>query len=377
MLKILFVVRGFIPDLSASGNLIYPLVKEMINFAQVDILTCSKERKNEWVDGINLIRINNNEGKFFKVINLIKRHFFYPYYNVLLTKKIRVEIERLDRDNSYDLIIAVTHEEILALIGANLPLDKKGCFLLEKLHETSRFPIIRERQRKANNIIYSNICHRLKFKFALPKVVQYLLLKSKENVFELEHPMVVNNVRDSSIDSEEISLIYIGGLDLYQRNPWPIINFFQNIELNIRFDIYGYGNVFSKKSTLPSKSNFKGVIKKSNINEILDEASFLISIGNKENDIFPSKIFDCISTGIPIIHFSQNVQDPYYQYLNGYNNSIIIDMAKLDLIEEQQRITMFIMENVGKRESYEVISNVFYKQTPSYNCERMLSLING
>ncbi|OSP45539.1 hypothetical protein [Vibrio cholerae] len=377
MLKILFVVRGFIPDLSASGNLIYPLVKEMINFAQVDILTCSKERKNEWVDGINLIRINNNEGKFFKVINLIKRHFFYPYYNVLLTKKIRVEIERLDRDNSYDLIIAVTHEEILALIGANLPLDKKGCFLLEKLHETSRFPIIRERQRKANNIIYSNICHRLKFKFALPKVVQYLLLKSKENVFELEHPMVVNNVRDSSIDSEEISLIYIGGLDLYQRNPWPIINFFQNIELNIRFDIYGYGNVFSKKSTLPSKSNFKGVIKKSNINEILDEASFLISIGNKENDIFPSKIFDCISTGIPIIHFSQNVQDPYYQYLNGYNNAIIIDMAKLDLIEEQQRITMFIMENVGKRESYEVISNVFYKQTPSYNCERMLSLING
>ncbi|WP_221886500.1 hypothetical protein, partial [Vibrio cholerae] len=137
----------------------------------------------------------------------------------------------------------------MALIGANLPLDKKGCFLLEKLHETSRFPIIRERQRKANNIIYSNICHRLKFKFALPKVVQYLLLKSKENVFELEHPMVVNNVRDSSIDSEEISLIYIGGLDLYQRNPWPIINFFQNIELNIRFDIYGYGNVFSKKST--------------------------------------------------------------------------------------------------------------------------------
>ncbi|WP_221886492.1 hypothetical protein, partial [Vibrio cholerae] len=87
--------------------------------------------------------------------------------------------------------------------------------------------------------------------------------------------------------------------------------------------------------------------------------------------------FDCISTGIPIIHFSQNVQDPYYQYLNGYNKAIIIDMAKLDLIEEQQRITMFIMENVGKRESYEVISNVFYKQTPSYNCERMLSLING
>ncbi|MGL4830704.1 MAG: hypothetical protein ACRCXG_15590 [Vibrio sp.] len=377
MLKVLFVVRGFIPDLSASGNLIYPLVKEMTNFAQVDILTCSKERKNEWVDGINLIRINNNEGKFFKVINMIKRHFFYPYYNVLLTKKIRVEIERLDRDNSYDLIIAVTHEEILALIGANLSLDKKGCFLLEKLHETSRFSIIRERQRKANNRIYSNICHGLKFKFALPKVVQYLLLESKENVFELEHPMVVNNIRDSKIDSEEISLIYIGGLDLYQRNPWPIINFFQNIELNIRFDIYGYGNVFSKKSTLPSKSNFKGVIKKSNINEILDEASFLISIGNKENDIFPSKIFDCISTGIPIIHFSQSVQDPYYQYLNGYNNAIIIDMAKLDLIEEQQRIALFIMESVGKRESYEVISKIFYKQTPSYNCERMLSLING
>ncbi|TOD51619.1 hypothetical protein CGJ62_23930, partial [Vibrio parahaemolyticus] len=116
---------------------------------------------------------------------------------------------------------------------------------------------------------------------------------------------------------------------------------------------------------------------KCDINERLDEASFLISIGNKENDIFPSKIFDCLSTGIPIIHFSQTLEDPYYEYLDGYDNAIIINISQLHLIEERQRIINFIIKNVGNRESYETISDKFYKQTPSYNCEKILSFING
>lgn len=377
MLKILFVVRGFFPDLSASGNLIYPLVKEMNNLAEVDILTFSNNCRTESVDSINVTRIKNDESKLVKLYNSFKRHFSYPYYNSALTKKIRAEVELLDKKNSYDAIIAVTHEEIIALTEANIPTEKKGCFLLEKLHETSKFSVVKQKQRQANSQIYSKICHELKFKFALPKVVDYLLMESQKNVFEIDHPMVIDNIRGSRIDLDHILLVYIGGLDLYQRNPWPIIEFFQSIDLNIRFDIYGYGNVFSKKTILPSKSSYKGVINKSDINERLDETSFLISIGNKENDIFPSKIFDCISTGIPIIHFSQSLEDPYYEYLNGYDNAIIINVSQLHLIEEQQRITNFIIKNVGNRESYETISNKFYKQTPNYNCKKMLSFING
>ncbi|ELA9371033.1 hypothetical protein QUO16_002269 [Vibrio parahaemolyticus] len=377
MLKILFVVRGFFPDLSASGNLIYPLVKEMIELAEVDILTFSNDCKTESIDSISVTRIKNNESNLVKLFNLFKRHFSYPYYNSTLTKKIRTEVELLDKKNSYDVIIAVTHEEIIALTEANVPTEKKGCFLLEKLHETSKFSVVKQKQRQANSQIYSKICHELKFKFALPKVVDYLLMESQKNVFEIEHPMVINNIRESRVDLDEILLVYIGGLDLYQRNPWPIIDFFQSIDLNIRFDMYGYGNVFSKKSILPSKSSYKGVINKCDINERLDEASFLISIGNKENDIFPSKIFDCLSTGIPIIHFSQTLDDPYYEYLDGYDNAIIINISQLHLIEERQRIINFIIKNVGNRESYETISDKFYKQTPSYNCEKILSFING
>lgn len=377
MLKILFVVRGFFPDLSASGNLIYPLVKEMIELAEVDVLTFSNDCESELVDGVDVIRMKNDESKLIKLLNIYKRHFSYPYYNRLLTEKVRAEVELLDRKKSYDVIIAVTHEEIIALTEANIPIEKKGCFLLEKLHETSKFSVVKKKQRQANSQIYSNICHKIKFKFALPKVVDYLLAESQKNVFEIEHPMVINNIRESVKKTDEISLVYIGGLDLYQRNPWPIINFFQDIELNIIFDMYGYGNVFSKKTLLPSKSNYKGVIRKCDINEKLDEASFLISIGNKENDIFPSKIFDCLSTGIPVIHFSQSLDDPYYEYLNGYDNAIIINVSHLYLIEERQRIINFIIKNVGYRESYEVISNKFHKQTPSYNCEKMLGFING
>ncbi|MDW9222199.1 hypothetical protein [Vibrio parahaemolyticus] len=97
MLKILFVVRGFFPDLSASGNLIYPLVKEMIELAEVDILTFSNDCKTESIDSISVTRIKNNESNLVKLFNLFKRHFSYPYYNSTLTKKIRTEVELLDK----------------------------------------------------------------------------------------------------------------------------------------------------------------------------------------------------------------------------------------------------------------------------------------
>ncbi len=374
MLKVLFVVRGFYPDISASGNLLLPLVRELNTSAKVDILTFSEETSYSEIDNIKIYRIGGNQSFIGKVVNKIKREISMPYKNDYLVSKSKSEIERLYKLNSYDRVIAVTYEEILGLALSNIPKDKKGFFLLEKLHETSKFTFIKYFQRKRNLIVYEKLYHDIDTKFLLPGLSGYFPPIDKNALIELEHPMVVDNVRNVPMHNGKVLLIYIGGLDLNQRNPWPIINIIDKLGENTEFEIFGYGNAITDESKLPRCCRYGGLLKKDEINEQLDKASFLISIGNKEADIFPSKIFDYLSTGIPIIHFSQNLDDPYYTYLEGYSNAIIISLSNLE--NEIDNICSFITERSRKRDCFSNIEKRFYEQTPKYNSKKILAALN-
>ena len=52
----------------------------------------------------------------------------------------------------------------------------------------------------------------------------------------------------------------------------------------------------------------------------------LISIGNKDFPYVPSKIFEYMSTGKPIIHFYHNDDDSCLGYLQRYRNACLIDL---------------------------------------------------
>ena len=63
-------------------------------------------------------------------------------------------------------------------------------------------------------------------------------------------------------------------------------------------------------------------------NNVIRSSDILLSIGNNESPMMPSKIYEYVSTGKPIIHFYTWDSDPCIAVLEKYGNALLIDSRK-------------------------------------------------
>ena len=386
MNKYLFVVRGFTPDLSASGNLIKPLIDELSKDNIVHVL-CTTNKKTEMylINNIKVFRVNINETKplLGKVLSFIHRNFFIGYKKADIVSVIKNKIELLDANECYDKIISITYEEILGLVQSKVNVEKKCVFILEKLPEYSRVTFIKLVQKKINLLILKKIVSNVNYSFFLPIVFEVLRKNNlvTNKTVSLEHPMVINNVVKSQNKNDlskiSFNLIYAGGIDKRQRNPEAVLAFLDSINSTLNIAFYSYGNLIDKyKRENKFKALFKDPVSSDELYLKYKDVDFLITIGNKEVDIFPSKLFDCVSTGIPIIHFSQNEKDPYYKYLKDYNFSLILSYEELKHEKSKEKLSCFLKEMKDKRADFNYIESVFSDCTPISNANKMLRFIS-
>lgn len=384
MNKYLFIVRGFSPDLSASGNLIKPLIDELSKKNTIHVLCMTdKQERVDIINGIKVFRvcINKKGFKLKRYLDFIHRHFFFCYKDNGIVLAIKDFVEKLDKNEDYTQIISVTYEEALGLIQSRVDESKKSIFFLEKLPERSRLSFIKFFQKKINLLVIKYIIKRVNLSFFLPIVFEELKKKNLINskTICLEHPMVVNKIVESEYAKqdrgEKFNLIYAGGIDRFQRNPEAVLRFLNSFNsLNVSF--FSYGNLVEKfKKENKFKTSFYDVITTEELNVEYKKIDFLITIGNKEIDIFPSKLFDCISTGIPIIHFSQHEDDPYYLYLENYKFSLILSYKDLHSEKSKSKFMAFMESMKGRRADFKYIQNSFLECTPEFNAEKLVNYI--
>ncbi|MEH6531466.1 MAG: hypothetical protein V7735_09050 [Photobacterium frigidiphilum] len=383
MKKILFVVRGYKPDISASGNLINPLIEELKKKHDVYILTSTAREVdlNHIERNIFRIHINDKINSIGRYVNFIKRNFSSLFYNAKIKEVFKHEIERLDSLYSFDAIIAITFEEALSLIDSDIDKSKKNLFLLEKIPSSSRITFIKNYQTRIARVKIKEMINSVTNCFLLPIVFNGLKNKNqlKGNVFQLEHPMVVDRVIDNKFSIEEnVSFLYAGGIDRYQRNPCKVIEFMAGLPQYIPYtaDFFVYGNCIEDVKAVATKNiNIHHAISPEQLDNEYKNSNCLITIGNRENDIFPSKIFDCISTGLPIIHFSQSKHDPYYSYLKNYKHSLILPIDSLSDINNYTKVVEFLSYVSNNRIDYTRIYNLFFECTPEYNAKSLESVL--
>lgn len=381
MSKVLFIVRGYEPDISASGNLLKPIIEVAKKNHDITILCTSQYYKEELYDGVKIIRlahINNEQN----IINKIKRQFSTNYFYNEILDEIRINIEKLYAIEKYDALISVTYEESLALADTVIDKSKKYHFQLEKLpiYTSLKIPIIYENKMKNKELKEKKIVQSFNKIFCLPTVYKDYYSKGFENIVMVEHPMVVNKIVKSNTVDNNIRIIYGGGLDKKQRNPMQILLLFKKINniFPIKLDFYSYNNIekdlinFSKKNPF---FDFNLPISKEDFYKEIELSNFIITIGNKESDIFPSKLFDCISTGLPIIHFSQNDSDIYYDYLKNYSNSMIINIQEISTDTVFEDIITFIKSRHNVKSSFSIIEKLYMECTPEYVWNKMITEI--
>ena len=209
------------------------------------------------------------------------------------------------------------------------------------------------------------------------KYVRKTLFRSFPNkILFSDLPMLEKRVRDQTDStSHEVFALYAGTLSSRYRSPnycLSLLNYGDIRRINVHFfssgDCQNLIDSYVNGQTIFSH----GIIDHDELIQWERKASFLINIANKNSNSLPSKLINYISTGKPIIHFTNSPNDVCISYLKKYPACLIINEED-PLETSYKKLMKFIDNNQYERVDYDHIAESYAENLPEYS----VNLINN
>lgn len=354
--KVLFIV---LEGESASGICVKNVAKVFVDKQYwVDIVSYGKREFSEetefgrcfYINKPFLLRVMSATKDRFKVcytcvktLDLIIKMTLYaicwPCDNLLYTFSLMKKIGVLHNRNTYDFIIPI-YTQIYPLIAVHL--------LRKKYNDFKFIPYFLD--SLSGGPIPKVLTNKRKIKLGLQwerKILKnadiiIMMMSSKdhqhrynynqsyyERIKFLDIPMLkmINNARSFAHQEGEMTyLVYVGTLPFSLRNPMyglEILSGLRNINIKM------IGPIPEKREYIEfcdSHPNITlvGEVGHDKVEEFIRCADILLNFGNNFAGMVPSKIFEYISYGKPILSFSPSNEDPSIGYLEKYNNACIV-----------------------------------------------------
>lgn len=166
-----------------------------------------------------------------------------------------------------------------------------------------------------------------------------------------------DNKTTFSQKSDKKRMVYTGKFYKNIRNPEFLIKMLNEMDSQfVSAEFYGDScDYLSENFTaMPDCVSLKGSIPQTHIPELLQNADILINIGNTSVNQVPSKVFDYIATGKPILNVYFNDNDSSLFYLKKYPSILNV---KVDYEIDISKIEDFIKS--AKEVSYEQLYSIY------------------
>ena len=423
--KLVCILGGFYPYFTPNSRIAFNVISELKNEYDVTIIAQNTRFSAEKVtcfDGMRIIRINDYnqmfhsffgekittsngfKKNFYKLLLLAKQTANYlvrlcRWQSVSRTyiRKVKHTLNEIYKQEGIDVLLPVSepHEAIIAavefqnkhknIILTPYKLDRfaEGNSLYEnKILRKLKYP-----RHKKTELKTLNSCDAL---FALPPIANYyyksdVFLSLKEKVIMTEHPLLKKPeiCQNEPTKNNVLSMTYAGSLDTKLRNPEYMLRLLLNVlkeNSNMILNLFTFGNC---QSIL---DNFKhdygnsmydgGKIPSDILTAKLSNSDFLITIGNNSDDEVPSKLFELLSYGKPIIHFYYSDKDAYINYLSKYPSALLIKMDDSLFETNIAKLKEFCNNNVKSHFLYEEIEKNFIESTPKYVANQFRTFLN-
>ena len=410
-MKLLFICGGYYPDTSATGNCVKQIADKFTNNGESVYIICksgSIDRFKEEVNRQEVHRITNCRlrewYKLCSIDNSYIRNFFTIIYKSFWAAFYLLMRDGLDtflvKEYMSEINRVVGSEEIDAIIPCCMPAEcLKAAYLCAKKTKMKIFPLLYD--------TYSWNVHFFRFKwnyklrrhraetleqqlFAISTKVFYVDnwsgyfdQKPISNAIKVEHPLLVFRHQNPGVlrSRSKINAIYQGEINHQMRPPTSMLNCFDRIfdkDKGISLHICAYGNSVAEVEKAvkrhPDNIIFYGRVGKDVADELYDAADLSIVIANKDPNVVPSKIFECIASGYPIVYFYYTEEEKTYQLLQRY--SLVFFYRQDDCTEDSiDKLMDWIEENYKKRLRYEDVAKVFSDATPDYVYEEIVKAI--
>lgn len=166
------------------------------------------------------------------------------------------------------------------------------------------------------------------------------------------------NVNEQFFPSEGINCVYAGRFYEDIRNPKRLLDIFSKMDgsgINLHLFSVGCEDILNKYSEY-NNIYIHDIVPSDCIGAVYEQADVLINVGNKTEEFFPSKTFEYISTGKPIVYISQMLKSN--ELLEAYKMSTQI-LINETLEMAADRIADFCQSNKNRRLSRENIEMIY------------------
>lgn len=417
MEKILFFTSNYYPEATANGICSDEIMQELINRGFEVHLICYgnyKYPKQEILNGVHVNRVrmpifhnldiysstveNFSLSQSIRFISFFIKRFklllylpLYPMTSLTTVLNFYRKANKLQKVHDFKMVIS-SYNPIEGLITGFL-LKRKFkkinyvMYILDSLSNTGSGKFLNSKILQKigwhwENIFYANADQILLMKSheTYHKSVRYKKFKNKMEFVDI--PLLTKNNDEAKNEMDFISenqllkVVYTGGLDSNRRNPRNALAVFSKLNIsNLNVSFYSRGDCENIIKEFEEKTNGKierkGLVSHEESLNKIKESNFLLSIGNLNSDMIPSKIFEYMAAGKPIIHFYKDDRDSSVPYLLKYPLVLLINENE-DEDVNSLKIKEFMETNLNKKINYEQIKNIFIMNTPEFTVDKIL-----
>lgn len=422
MKNILIIMGNHSPEPSSVANSMEPLIKELAKKYSIDLVTNRKRVNFKSVSNttdLNIYRVDDyrsmntnhvnsltkiNSAKHLqmitKIFGLILKVLYYIHYSLFAKEQVVAgwEEERvfnlilaLDKKRDYDLVLSVSQPFQGHYIAEKFK-DYKGDILKWVMYEFD--PYAFNDQIRGNKLRKKRMYEDEKRLFEksdivllTPELYKYYknnnLFNITTKILELPYATMnkvqINNVHNFLMKPDKINCLYTGSLYPKLRSPEKLLELFSEINNDIELTLmtnYSLNKIksLSVDDYTPNVLPFQE--RDIALYNVLN-ASILVNIGNTVEHQVPGKIFEYISTGKPIIHFSKIKNDPALRYFERYPTVLIINEWDFNKDEYIEKVKRFCLDNYNKSHTFEEILNYMGEYSSEVVKSKFMNIIDN
>lgn len=201
----------------------------------------------------------------------------------------------------------------------------------------------------------------------------------KKMVF-LDLPLFITDKREEqtkSSNSDIKELLFIGTIPVQVRSPQKFFEVFRLISGDdYHLTIVGTNNCPELIEDAVKKDNRISIhpfVSHEKAKELMASADFLVNFGNNDISMTPSKIFEYMSTGKPIISTAPIENEPSCAYLSKYPMACVLKEYAGNEVDLAEQLQAFLACEENTQVSITDFSQDFYLNTP----KAFLEVINS
>lgn len=173
--------------------------------------------------------------------------------------------------------------------------------------------------------------------------------------------------------------VYAGSIGGPHYNPNQLLEIFKKIENSPKrvLHLYTRGAETDRIAAMANKEKLNvrvhGYVDAATLESIMATADVIVSL--KTSDQISAKIFECMSYGKPVVHYSGHRDDPDAYYVNKYASGRVVKMYAENRDAEISDLLQFLKNSIGKKVNSAELIKEFEMSTPEYSAKKIIKAI--